>query len=143
MSTDPRSWSNVIQVWSNGNSNFKYGVGAIDPKKSIGGYTQMIWYNSYLIGCGVAYCPDKPYPYFYVCQYCPAGNIQDQMATPYKNGTPCGDCPNNCENKLCTNPCKYVDHFTNCPQMKKLFSCKEQLLVENCQALCNCPTEIK
>nr|XP_056712797.1 ancylostoma secreted protein-like [Euleptes europaea] len=139
----PSPWSNVIQVWYNGKSNFKYGVGAIDSKKSIAGFTQIVWYNSYQIGCSVAYCKDKGYPYFYVCQYCPAGNMVNQMATPYKKGTPCGDCPNNCENKLCTNPCKYNDLISNCQQMKNLFSCKEQLLIEKCQASCNCATEIK
>lgn len=33
---------------------------------------QLIWYNSYQIGCAVAYCSKNQFNYFYVCQYCPA-----------------------------------------------------------------------
>ncbi|XP_054830310.1 serotriflin-like [Eublepharis macularius] len=137
------SWSDVIKMWYKGGSNFKYGVGAIDTKKSIAGFTQIIWYNSREVGCAVAHCPDTKYPFFYVCQYCPAGNIVNLMPKPYKEGKSCGDCPNNCEDKLCTNPCKHADHITNCVQLKQLFSCNEKLLTEKCQATCNCKTEIK
>lgn len=32
---------------------------------------QLVWYNSYQVGCAVAYCPRNQYNYFYVCHYCP------------------------------------------------------------------------
>ncbi|XP_077172197.1 serotriflin-like isoform X2 [Paroedura picta] len=143
MASYPSSWSNAIQEWHDAGSNFEYGVGAIDPKKSIYGYTQIVWYNSYQVGCAVAYCPHVSFPYFYVCQYCPAGNIVSQLVTPYKKGPSCGDCPNNCENKLCTNPCKHVDVFPHCQQLLQLFSCTEKVMTGNCLATCNCQAEIK
>ncbi|KAH0621815.1 hypothetical protein JD844_023453 [Phrynosoma platyrhinos] len=96
------SWSDVIDLWNRKSSNFKYGTGAIDPKKDVYGYTQMIWYNSYRVGCTVAYCDsEEEYKFFYICRFCPAGNIVEYIATPYKEGPPCGDCPNDCEDKLC------------------------------------------
>uniref|UniRef100_A0A8D0GHP4 ShKT domain-containing protein n=1 Tax=Sphenodon punctatus TaxID=8508 RepID=A0A8D0GHP4_SPHPU len=139
----PSTWSDAIQVWYNKASNFKYGVGAIDPNKSIAGYTQVVWYNSYKIGCGLAYCPQSTFPYLYVCQYCPTGNLVDKMAKPYKEGPACGDCPNACDNGLCTNPCQYVDHYTNCEELKRLFHCESDMMKQRCQATCSCTSEIK
>ncbi|XP_048339033.1 cysteine-rich venom protein-like [Sphaerodactylus townsendi] len=67
----------------------------------------MVWYRSTRVGCAVAYCPQGEYTYYYVCHYCPAGNVQGKIPTPYKLGSPCADCPNACENNLCI-----CTHFT-------------------------------
>uniref|UniRef100_A0A803STX7 SCP domain-containing protein n=1 Tax=Anolis carolinensis TaxID=28377 RepID=A0A803STX7_ANOCA len=101
-STYSTSWLEVIDLWNQKSSNFKYGVGAIDPRRDIYGYTQMIWHNSYLIGCTVAFCPAEEYKFLYVCRFCPAGNSIEEIATPYKEGPPCGDCLDNCEDGLCS-----------------------------------------
>ncbi|XP_075606540.1 cysteine-rich venom protein TEL1 isoform X2 [Balearica regulorum gibbericeps] len=102
MSSAPLSWSDVIQAWYNEEKDFQYGTGAKRQGAVVGHYTQVVWYNSYQIGCAVAFCPNSIYKYFYVCQYCPAGNLLNSIQTPYKKGKPCGDCPNACENGLCT-----------------------------------------
>ncbi|KFQ74913.1 Cysteine-rich venom protein piscivorin, partial [Phoenicopterus ruber ruber] len=102
MSSAPVSWSYAIQAWYNEVKNFKYGTGASPPGAVIGHYTQVVWYNSYQIGCAVAYCPNSRYKYFYVCHYCPAGNLISSIPTPYKKGKPCGDCPKACDNGLCS-----------------------------------------
>ncbi|XP_074945927.1 cysteine-rich venom protein TRI1-like [Phalacrocorax aristotelis] len=102
MASAPFSWSDVIQAWYDENKNFEYGTGANPQDAVIGHYTQMVWYNSYQIGCAVASCPNSKYKYFYVCQYCPMGNLKNSIKTPYKRGQRCGDCPNACENGLCT-----------------------------------------
>uniref|UniRef100_A0A8D2KUX9 SCP domain-containing protein n=1 Tax=Varanus komodoensis TaxID=61221 RepID=A0A8D2KUX9_VARKO len=99
------SWSKVIATWISTKTYFKYGIGPTDPKKNIYTYTQIIWYKSYLVGCALSYCRKYAIPFFYVCQYCPVGNIQGKINTPYKEGPSCGDCPNNCENNLCSNSC--------------------------------------
>nr|XP_056712792.1 serotriflin-like [Euleptes europaea] len=109
--------ANMLQM-----DNFKYGVGTTDPKQNIFGYTQIIWYNSYLIGCAVAYCPEITFPYVYICHYCPGGNLKKQVARPYKEGPPCRDCPNKCKDKLCTNPCKYRDKLWNCKDLLKIYT---------------------
>lgn len=143
MSTAPSSWSDAIQAWYDEVKDFKYGVGATTEGAVIGHYTQVVWYKSYQIGCAVAYCPKSTYKYFYVCQYCPAGNRVDLMKTPYKEGKPCGDCPNACDNGLCTNPCKFQDLYSNCPQLEKDYGCANDFVKQNCPASCQCKTEIK
>ncbi|NXU85969.1 CRVP2 protein, partial [Xiphorhynchus elegans] len=102
MSSAPFSWSDVLQTWYNEEKNFKYGTGAKTKGAMIGHYTQMVWHNSYKIGCGFTFCSNRRYGYFYVCQYCPMGNLLSSMKTPYKEGEPCGDCPDACEDGLCS-----------------------------------------
>ncbi|NXG15955.1 CRVP protein, partial [Grallaria varia] len=72
MSATPFSWSDVLQTWYNEEENFKHGTGAKTKGAAIGHYTQMVWYNSYEVGCGLASCSNRRHRYFYVCQYCPA-----------------------------------------------------------------------
>ncbi|KAH9503469.1 Glioma pathoproteinsis- protein 1 [Bulinus truncatus] len=70
-------------------------------------YTQVVWANSYAVGCGVKFCPKlKQFKYgqgfFVVCQYGPAGNVIGQK--PFKRGSRCSECPaeaNTCLDKLC------------------------------------------
>ncbi|XP_060113400.1 cysteine-rich venom protein piscivorin-like [Heteronotia binoei] len=136
------SWTEVIKFWNGKKANFKYGVGKIDPGVNIYPYTQLIWYNSYRVGCAAAYCPNTKFPYFYICQYCPAGNFDPDLAKPYKKGPACGDCPNNCEKKLCTNPCKYSDASRDCKRKKRMFTCQNPALREECRGTCSCKKEI-
>lgn len=42
-----------------------------EKKKCLFLILQLVWYNSYQVGCAVAYCPRNQYNYFYVCHYCP------------------------------------------------------------------------
>ncbi|XP_066478425.1 cysteine-rich venom protein 2-like [Tiliqua scincoides] len=101
-STYPLSWIEVITKWFSKASNFRYGYGAVNPRKDFYSYTQLIWYNTHEVGCGLAYCPQNEYTYFYICRYCPAGNVRGEELTPYRKGPPCGDCPSNCEDRLCS-----------------------------------------
>uniref|UniRef100_A0A8D0BG46 Cysteine rich secretory protein 3 n=1 Tax=Salvator merianae TaxID=96440 RepID=A0A8D0BG46_SALMN len=136
------SWSDIIETWATKKSDFKYGIGLINPKKNIYTYTQLIWYSSYLMGCALAYCPKNNVPYIYACHYCPVGNIVRKLSKPYKSGPSCGRCPDSCEDKLCTNPCRYVDKITGCKTLKVMAKCDGDFLKKNCQATCNCKTEI-
>ncbi|NXE74866.1 CRVP protein, partial [Cochlearius cochlearius] len=102
MSTGPFSWADVIQAWYNEVKNFKYGTGPNPQGAVTGHYTQLVWYNSYQIGCAVAFCPKSQYQYFYVCQYYPAGNDAMQMATPYRSRPKCADCPSHRDRGLCS-----------------------------------------
>jgi len=69
-----------------------------------GHFTQVLWANSYKVGCGfTAYVgADGRYNKFYVCNYGPGGNIiGDSM---YQEGEPCTQCPaeaSSCDNGLC------------------------------------------
>nr|XP_056712795.1 serotriflin-like [Euleptes europaea] len=139
----PYSWTEVIDYWKNKAHYFKYGVGSIDPEQNIYGYTQVIWYRSYQIGCSVSVCPNNKHTYVYICQYCPTGNIEHLIKTPYKEGPSCGDCPKHCEDKLCTNPCMYLDQSLHCAELKKMLGCKKANKNGHCNATCKCSNKIK
>ncbi|KYO34392.1 serotriflin [Alligator mississippiensis] len=143
MSTAPNTWSDAIQYWYDERKYFVHGSGPKSPGDVVGHYTQVVWYKSYQIGCAVAFCPQNKYKYYYVCHYCPAGNIASLLSTPYKSGPPCEDCPTACDNGLCTNPCKYTDVYSNCPELAKVYGCNNLLVKEKCLASCRCTTEIK
>uniref|UniRef100_A0A8C5SK22 SCP domain-containing protein n=1 Tax=Laticauda laticaudata TaxID=8630 RepID=A0A8C5SK22_LATLA len=71
-SSHHHAWSRVIQSLYDEYKYFTYDIGANPPGSLIGHYTQIVWYDSYRIGCAVNYCPSSAYNYFYVCQYCPS-----------------------------------------------------------------------
>uniref|UniRef100_G1KE85 ShKT domain-containing protein n=1 Tax=Anolis carolinensis TaxID=28377 RepID=G1KE85_ANOCA len=143
MSTAATRWDVVIQALYNEEKDFKYGVGKTSPNAVIGHYTQVVWYRSYQVGCYEARCSSAPFPFYYVCQYCPAGNIEHLIPTPYKSGPPCGDCPYACDNGLCTNPCKHDDKYSNCGSLARQPGCSHGNMMEDCAASCLCKTEIK
>ncbi|KAK1806363.1 hypothetical protein P4O66_004882, partial [Electrophorus voltai] len=100
-STTPLTWTDVVTAWHSEYKNYKYGFGSINGK-SIGHYTQVVWYSSYKVGCGIAKCGDR---YFYSCRYYRAGNFNG--VAPYTEGVPCSACPQACEDKLCSK-CHYT-----------------------------------
>uniref|UniRef100_A0A673TY74 Cysteine rich secretory protein 2 n=1 Tax=Suricata suricatta TaxID=37032 RepID=A0A673TY74_SURSU len=143
MSSHPQSWSVAIQTWYNENTDFIYGKGPKTSDAVVGHYTQVVWYSSYRVGCGMAYCPNqRSLKYYYVCQYCPAGNNVSKKNTPYQQGAPCASCPGNCENGLCTNSCEYEDLLSNCDSLKTTAGCGHELLKEKCKATCLCENKI-
>ncbi|XP_052093281.1 cysteine-rich venom protein Mr30-like isoform X2 [Mytilus californianus] len=91
------AWSEAIQSWYDEISDFTFNGQNVFSK--IGHYTQVVWADSIKLGCGYAHCTTTRI-HLYVCNYGPAGNIGD-TSKPYKQGTPCQDCPGNCANKLC------------------------------------------
>ncbi|XP_063424475.1 cysteine-rich venom protein kaouthin-2-like isoform X1 [Mytilus trossulus] len=91
------TWSAAIQSWYDEINDFTFNGQNVFSK--IGHYTQIVWADSIKLGCGYAQC-NSARTHFYVCNYGPAGNIGD-TSKPYKQGTPCQDCPGNCVNKLC------------------------------------------
>ncbi|XP_005072344.1 cysteine-rich secretory protein 1 isoform X2 [Mesocricetus auratus] len=141
----PYSWSNIIEMWHNESKHFIYGEWpSSDDEFETEHYTQMIWATSYLIGCDVAWCRrQKAATFLYVCHYCHEGNNPYTLNLPYKEGFPCGDCPNHCEDGLCTNPCPYYDEYNNCDKQLRLRGCLHQSVLLFCKASCLCRTEIK
>ncbi|XP_041512174.1 cysteine-rich secretory protein 1-like isoform X2 [Microtus oregoni] len=142
MASYPASWSEAIQSWYDESKNFKFGSGPTTPGAAVGHYTQLVWNSSHQLGCGVAECPDNPLKYFYVCHYCPPGNLLNRLYTPYTVGDRCGSCPNDCDEGMCTNRCYYEDNYSNCPSLKASVTCHHPLTVENCKATCFCEGKI-
>ncbi|KAM8937852.1 LOW QUALITY PROTEIN: cysteine-rich secretory protein 1 [Lycaon pictus] len=147
MTTYPISWSNVIKIWYNESEYFKYGEWTpmdSDIEHYTQHYTQVVWATSYLVGCGISSCPKRKLTqYLYICHYCHEGNDPAKRNEPYNAGSPCGDCPNDCENKLCTNPCLYYDEYSNCQIQKRSFGCSPQSVQQFCKASCLCDKKIK
>ncbi|XP_071768599.1 cysteine-rich venom protein [Centroberyx gerrardi] len=131
------SWEAVVNAWHSEVANYQYPNGSANGR-AIGHYTQVVWYSSYKVGCGAKLCPNNIY--FYGCHYYRAGNFR--TVAPYKAGPPCASCPNACENKLCTNPCPYINRFLNCPALKKQAGCSNKLVYAWCPAACKCTDEI-
>ncbi|XP_008051285.1 glioma pathogenesis-related protein 1 [Carlito syrichta] len=77
--------------------------------KVCGHYTQVVWADSYKVGCAVQFCPQvsgvkELYNVaHFICDYGPPGNYP---TWPYKKGATCSACPNNdkCLDDLCVNP---------------------------------------
>ncbi|KAL4680943.1 hypothetical protein H8957_007102 [Semnopithecus entellus] len=145
MTSYPVSWSSVIGVWYSESKDFKHGQWTTtDDDISTDQYTQIVWATSYLIGCAIASCRHKGSPrYFYVCHYCHEGNNPETKNEPYKTGVPCEACPNNCEDKLCTNPCIYYDEYSDCDLQVHYLGCNHSTTNLFCKATCLCDTEIK
>ncbi|KAJ6659624.1 hypothetical protein lerEdw1_018593 [Lerista edwardsae] len=136
----PAPWTFVMKEWYRTRISYKYGVGAIEPSKNIAPYIQMIWHSSRMVGCAVTYCPKNGFRFFHVCLYYPKGNIESKMATPYKKGLPCDDCPGACEDKLCVSKCNYVDNSSDCGHAVSVYGCRSPLMMQQCEASCKCAT---
>ncbi|XP_055471269.1 cysteine-rich secretory protein 1-like [Psammomys obesus] len=136
------SWSSVIQNWFDEYNDFVIGFGPNKPGAKVGHYTQIVWNSTYQVACGIAECPENPLNFFYVCHYCPAGNYERRLYTPYTEGEPCALCPNDCEDRLCTNSCEYIDNYSNCEDMKKYYTCEDPTVKRVCQATCDCEDKI-
>ncbi|XP_062043193.1 cysteine-rich secretory protein 3-like [Lepus europaeus] len=142
MSSGPTRWSQAVQTWYDEKLNFDFGVGPKTPNAVVGHYTQVVWFSSYNVGCGYAYCPNEYLKHFMVCQYCPPGNDASRLYLPYTEGEPCGSCPDHCDNGLCTNGCEYENVYSNCDDLKRTLSCEHPLVKDNCKASCYCTDKI-
>ncbi|RCN47291.1 SCP-like protein [Ancylostoma caninum] len=63
-------------------------------------FIQMVWANSYKIGCGARRCSSGT---FIVCRYRPRGNIYDEFIY-FSGAATCARCRNSCVDGLCMAP---------------------------------------
>ncbi|XP_046733252.1 cysteine-rich venom protein TEL1 [Silurus meridionalis] len=75
------SWTDVITEWHSEVANYNYSSGSGNGKP-IGHYTQVVWFGSYQVGCGVAKCGGA---YFYDCQYYRQGITEVWHHTLWEN----------------------------------------------------------
>ncbi|KAI9558344.1 hypothetical protein GHT06_015097 [Daphnia sinensis] len=84
-------------------SNMYMFNGRSNPPKSVGRYTQMVWAETYTIGCGEAFYRSSNAEgvtvnkAFFVCNYGPAGNIANSPV--YSIGVGGSACPPSTYNK--------------------------------------------
>uniref|UniRef100_UPI0037E846C5 GLIPR1-like protein 1 n=1 Tax=Semicossyphus pulcher TaxID=241346 RepID=UPI0037E846C5 len=76
-----------------------------------GHYTQVVWANSYKVGCAAHLCPNGVQKtgfgptagVLFVCNYAPAGNVNGRK--PYESkGAACSGCEGTCVDQLCRSP---------------------------------------
>ncbi|KAM9040013.1 glioma pathogenesis-related protein 1-like [Sarcophilus harrisii] len=100
------SENEAIKSWNDEVKNYDF-----QNKKCTGvcgHYTQVVWADTYKIGCAVQFCPKIEQSFItngavFVCDYGPAGNYYNMQ--PYKEGEPCNACKEDtCVDQLCTNP---------------------------------------
>ena len=111
-----REVSEGVQLWFDEIEDYSFQENSCAAGKVCGHYTQIVWANSYAVGCGITSCEDVPVPgsnyptaSLLVCNYGPAGNFQG--VSPYTSGSPCSACPSGfvCEQDLCRNETRSSD----------------------------------
>lgn len=77
------NWRRQISNWFNEVQHYRSGY-----SKTTGHYTQVVWANTFLVGCGYSYYYDPAFGYTknYVCNYGPSGNVLGSK--PYHSGQP-------------------------------------------------------
>ncbi|XP_020824535.1 glioma pathogenesis-related protein 1 [Phascolarctos cinereus] len=100
------SEESAIKMWNDEVKNYNFQTQKCTHV--CGHYTQVVWANSYKVGCAVQFCPKltgTPISNgaLFVCNYGPAGNYV--YMRPYEEGKPCSACKEDtCINQLCANP---------------------------------------
>ncbi|XP_049843054.1 venom allergen 5.02-like [Schistocerca gregaria] len=75
-----------IAAWYGEVAAYRYQDGSLGA--ATGHYTQLVWGDTYLVGCGYSFFYDRSrgYTKLYVCNYGPGGNVVG--AAPYEKGSP-------------------------------------------------------
>ncbi|XP_043602415.1 venom allergen 5.02-like isoform X1 [Bombus pyrosoma] len=84
---DQPNWRQMINGWFDEVHHYQTGY-----SDATGHYTQLVWGDTYLVGCGYSfyYDPARGYTKNYVCNYGPSGNVIG--FEPYQSGQPaCGN----------------------------------------------------
>merc|ERR1712179_747413 len=97
-----QAWENAINAWYDEVKDMPNTLvdsfGSNTCSGVIGHYTQVVWAETYEVGCGAIHYPakigDTTYPYskIYVCNYGPGGNLLDSPV--YESGDAASNCPN-------------------------------------------------
>ncbi|XP_040409566.1 GLIPR1-like protein 1 isoform X1 [Cygnus olor] len=93
----------AIRTWYNENRFYNFSVHTC--ARSCSHYAQVVWDDSYKLGCAVVFCKEVAgirNAANFVCNYGPSGNFPRR---PYKEGVPCSQCSegDTCRYKLCKN----------------------------------------
>ncbi|XP_017210734.1 GLIPR1-like protein 1 isoform X1 [Danio rerio] len=101
----------AVFSWVNELKDYNYNNNQCNDKKVCGHYTQVVWADSYKVGCAVQTCPNgvaethfsNIQGVIFVCNYATAGNFAGR--SPYKQGASCSGCggSDKCERNLCRN----------------------------------------
>ncbi len=71
----------AIELWRSELADYDYDSNTCAPGKACGHYTQIVWANSQLVGCGIHECDGLRFGSTIVCNYSPPGNFNNEK--PY------------------------------------------------------------
>nr|XP_039247416.1 peptidase inhibitor 16-like isoform X1 [Styela clava] len=101
----------LTKLWYDEDIFYNYTTTGCQSGEQCGHYTQIVWAETYKVGCAIAQCSDITYGHgstFVSCNYGPGGNkvlAGGAAFRPYISGTPCSQCgtEDQCIDKLCNN----------------------------------------
>ncbi|XP_042878719.1 unconventional myosin-XVI-like [Penaeus japonicus] len=89
-------WTEAIQSWYDEVKDMPASIvssfGNAPSGKVIGHYTQVVWADSYEVGCGAVHFADSGTRKIYGCNYGPSGNFLTRPV--YEQGPAASQCPN-------------------------------------------------
>ncbi|KAJ8370183.1 hypothetical protein SKAU_G00102110 [Synaphobranchus kaupii] len=105
--TGPFNASKAITGWYMEHVDYTYHNNTCEEDKLCGHYTQVVWAETFLVGCSTHLCEKVEGLSFsdvtvLVCNYSPPGNLIDEW--PYEEGEPCSNCPKDlwhCDRNIC------------------------------------------
>ncbi|XP_078486439.1 glioma pathogenesis-related protein 1-like [Ciona intestinalis] len=97
----------TTQLWFDEVSFYTHGTGACQAGRECGHYKQVVWAETYKVGCAASVCRNvfgTDNGFIISCNYGVAGDTASTRV-PYTSGTSCSACSvtDTCKNKLCTN----------------------------------------
>ncbi|XP_076776333.1 GLIPR1-like protein 2 [Arvicanthis niloticus] len=97
--------SNAIRSWHEERKNYSYLNDTCIDEEDCSHYIQLVWDNSYKVGCAVTPCAKMgaiTYAALFICNYAPGGSLTRR---PYQAGQFCTRCgpEDSCTDLLCSN----------------------------------------
>ena len=80
-STGSATAQDAVTLWAAESQYYDYPSNSCQSGHVCAHYTQIVWANSILLGCGISHCANLTYSNSIVCDYGPAGNYIGQW--PY------------------------------------------------------------
>ncbi len=91
--------TNAVENWASEYQYYTFQTGACVAGEQCGHYTQMVWFDSILVGCGEAVCNPLLYPngspvisgesaFYVVCRYAVTGNLNGESPYLTDGGNP-------------------------------------------------------
>ncbi|XP_036390117.1 peptidase inhibitor 16-like [Megalops cyprinoides] len=105
--TGPFNLTKAVTSWYLEHQDYTYHNNSCKEDNLCGHYTQVVWADTYFVGCASHLCEEvEGLPFtmatMLVCNYSPQGNYEGEW--PYEEGESCSKCPGEaplCENHLC------------------------------------------
>ncbi len=119
-----RTITDAAGVWAGEYQDYTFQTGSCAAGKQCGHYTQMIWFDSILVGCGDAVCDPLRYPngsilfggdpaLNVVCWYAPGGNLMGESPYNTDGGNPANTPDYNHDTQTLTMPYTLLWHPDN------------------------------